>query len=132
MSSNKVALRVTAVLGALGVGLGAFGAHGLKETLAANGTAEIWSTAVLYHLVHVAAMLAVAYRAKDCPVKWPWILFLVGILIFSGSLYTMAITNIRKLGMITPLGGVSFIIGWIWLAICPGGGSGQPAESSGN
>ena len=109
-------LQVTALLGACAVALGAFGAHGLKGLLAENKTAEVWHTAVFYHFIHVAAMLVVALR-EDVLRRAAWHFFLAGILIFSGSLYLLAITNIRWLGAITPLGGVSFILGWLALAL---------------
>jgi uncharacterized membrane protein YgdD (TMEM256/DUF423 family) len=115
--SNSSAFRLAAVLGALAVALGAFGAHGLKEILTRNGTAAIWEKAVFYHFIHTVMLAVLAQR----PVlqKGPWFSFLIGILIFSGSLYILALTNVRMLGAITPFGGVSFLIGWIWLVICP-------------
>ena len=113
--SQNLAFRISAVLGFLGVALGAFGAHGLKEVLATHDTAAIWQTAVLYHLVHAAVMLGVA----SAPVwrRGAWLFLLAGILIFSGSLYVMGITNMRRLGMVTPLGGVAFLVGWALLAV---------------
>jgi len=115
--NNSTAIRVAAVFGALAVGLGAFGAHGLKDLLARNNTAGIWEKAVFYHFVHTVVLLFLAGRS---PLQsGPWLFFLGGILIFSGSLYLLALTNLRWLGAITPIGGVSFIVGWIWLAICP-------------
>lgn len=115
--SQSTALRVTAILGALAVALGAFGAHGLKDVLARNNTAAIWEKAVFYHFIHTVVMLVLAGRS---PVPFgPWTLFLVGILVFSGSLYLLAFTGVRWLGAITPIGGVSFIAGWVCLAIRP-------------
>jgi uncharacterized membrane protein YgdD (TMEM256/DUF423 family) len=115
--TNSSAWRVAAALGFLAVALGAFGAHGLKNLLDQNGTAAIWDKAVFYHAIHAVVLLVLASRA---PIKTgPWICLLVGILIFSGSLYLLAVTNVRKLGMITPIGGVAFLVGWAWLAICP-------------
>jgi len=111
-------LRITALLGATAVGLGAFGAHGLRDLLASNGTTAIWEKAVFYHFVHVLSMLALCLLAKGSRLG-PWICFLAGIAIFSGSLYVMAITNLRWLGAVTPIGGFSFITGWLWLAIRP-------------
>jgi uncharacterized membrane protein YgdD (TMEM256/DUF423 family) len=115
--SNSSAFRLAAVLGALAVALGAFGAHGLKEILTRNGTAAIWEKAVFYHFIHTVMLAVLAQR--PALQKGPWFSFLIGILIFSGSLYILALTNIRMLGAITPFGGVSFLIGWIWLVICP-------------
>lgn len=109
----------TAVLGFLGVALGAFGAHGLKEILADYGE-EIWQKAVFYQMVHVLAILFVIIlkfikpELNVTPVLWG---FFVGILLFSGSLYILALTNIKILGAITPIGGVAFLFAWIWLAI---------------
>ncbi len=101
---------LAALLGFLGVALGAFGAHGLKTTLAAFDTAAIWQTAVLYHLVHAVAALWASERRPL--VTWIWA---TGILIFSGSLYIMAVTDFRWLGRITPIGGVLFLAGWLLL-----------------
>jgi uncharacterized membrane protein YgdD (TMEM256/DUF423 family) len=112
--SSIQAVRVSAVVGFLGVALGAFGAHGLEPRLAANGTREIWETAVLYHLIH-AVMLFLAATRPDFH-RGAWTSFLVGILLFSGSLYVLALTNLVWLGAVTPLGGVAFLLGWGWLA----------------
>ncbi len=101
---------IAAILGFTGVALGAFGAHGLKDVLAANGTLAIWQTAVLYHLVHAVASLWVAERRPV--VTWIWA---AGVAVFSGSLYALALTNARWLGAITPIGGVLFLAGWALL-----------------
>lgn len=111
---QAIAFRISAVIGFLGVALGAFGAHGLKEILARHDTAAIWQTAVLYHLVHGVALLCLAKGSGWRP--GPWVSLLAGIVIFSGSLYVLALTGVRALGAITPLGGVAFLIGWGWLA----------------
>lgn len=110
-------LRFSAIIGFLAVALGAFGAHGLKERLALLGTTEIWETAALYHLVHAAVLLWVSSR-EPLP-QWAWRLFVAGVLIFSGSLYVLAVTNLRWLGAITPLGGLCLLGGWLALAIRP-------------
>ncbi len=115
--SNSTAFRIAAVLGFLGVGLGAFGAHGLKNVLAENGTLAIWEKAVFYHFIHTVVLLLLASRVPLQ--RGPWLCFFTGIIIFSGSLYLLALTNVKLLGAITPLGGVSFMVGWLWLAICP-------------
>src|SRR5262245_2555379 len=112
---NPLALRVAAVLGFLAVALGAFGAHGLKEVLARNDTAAIWQTAVLYHLVHSVMLFIVSWR-EPVPAA-PWFAFVIGIVLFSGSLYVLGLTGLRWLGAITPFGGVGFLVGWGWLAI---------------
>jgi uncharacterized membrane protein YgdD (TMEM256/DUF423 family) len=106
------------VLALLAVGLGAFGAHALADRLSADllGTYE---TGVRYHVYHALGLLAVAYAAT----RWPgtpvaaagW-LFVAGIVLFSGSLYLLALTGVRWLGAVTPLGGVAFLAGWALLA----------------
>jgi uncharacterized membrane protein YgdD (TMEM256/DUF423 family) len=105
------------MLGLLAVVLGAFGAHGLKEILARNNMGIIWERAVFYHFIHAVMLFILAGRAPARVV--PWFSFLTGILLFSGSLYLLAITNLRWLGAITPFGGVSFLVGWICLIITP-------------
>jgi uncharacterized membrane protein YgdD (TMEM256/DUF423 family) len=114
------ASRMAAGLGFLTVALGAFGAHGLKDLLAQNGTAYIWEKAVFYHFIHTVMLFVLAQRKPFLAV--PWWCFLAGIVIFSGSLYLLAVTNVRWLGAITPIGGVSFLLGWGWLVFCPKAG----------
>jgi uncharacterized membrane protein YgdD (TMEM256/DUF423 family) len=110
-----MAVRVAALMGFLGVALGAFGAHGLKDILDRNATLATWQTAVFYHLIH-AVMLFILARQRPVPTG-PWLSFFVGVLIFSGSLYLLAVTNIKWLGAITPLGGISLLAGWVWLMV---------------
>jgi uncharacterized membrane protein YgdD (TMEM256/DUF423 family) len=119
--TNSQATRIAATLGFLTVALGAFGAHGLKDLLIRNQMTEVWQKAVLYQFVHVLMLFMLAGRAPLRTV--PWISFLVGILVFSGSLYLLAVTNIKWLGAITPIGGISFLVGWGCLAFCPNQGS---------
>ena len=124
--SGWIWVRIGAIFGLLGVGLGAFGAHGLKEKLQTLGTTATFHTATEYHLYHALALLAVGLLA---PAGRPgsalsvagWS-FLVGILLFSGSLYALAVTGYTKLGAITPFGGILFLVGWIALAVAAGGG----------
>ena len=116
-----LAARIAAAIGLLAVVLGAFGAHGLKELLAQNGTAAIWEKAVFYHFIHAVMLFVLAERKPFPAVAW-WS-FLVGIFFFSGSLYLLAVTNAHWLGAITPVGGVSFLLGWAWLIISAGQGS---------
>ena len=119
-----MSLAVAAFLGVSAVALGAFGAHGLKDQLAARNSAAVWETAVLYHLVHAACYLAAALatsaqgetrltqplgRARVC---WLW-----GTVLFSGSLYSLALGGPRWMGPITPLGGILFIIGWVCVGL---------------
>ncbi|MDF1852045.1 MAG: DUF423 domain-containing protein [Verrucomicrobiales bacterium] len=106
-SSAKVRLAATLVF--LAIALGAFGAHGLESRLEETGRLDNWETATLYHLIHGLAMFVVALRGGRSP---GFFCFLVGILLFSGSLYALALSDIGKLGAITPLGGVSFLVGW--------------------
>lgn len=110
-------LRISAGMGALGVILGAFGAHGLEKTLVENGRVETWETAVFYHFIHAVMLWLVADRPTFN--RGAWWAFLAGIVIFSGTLYVLSLTNIKWLGAITPIGGVSFIVGWVLLAISP-------------
>jgi len=107
--------RVAAAAGLLAVVLGAFGAHGLQQLLAGNGTAAIWEKAVFYHFIHAVMLFLLAERKVVPAVAW-WS-FLAGIVIFSGSLYLLAVTNLRWLGAITPIGGLSFIVGWAALGL---------------
>ncbi|MEY2502204.1 MAG: hypothetical protein QOI07_2538 [Verrucomicrobiota bacterium] len=115
---NRLALvRIAAALCFLAVALGAFGAHALKAALESTGMLDAWNKAVLYHFLHAIALLALAlYGAGN---RATYFLLLAGILLFSGSLYAMALTNVRWLGAITPLGGLCFLGGWAWLAIAP-------------
>ena len=114
---NSLLFRLAAALCFLAVALGAIGAHALKGTLQANGMAEVWDKAVLYHFMHAIALLVLA----TLPVtrRAAAALLLAGIVIFSGSLYALALTNMKWLGAITPLGGLCFLAGWIWLVVRP-------------
>jgi uncharacterized membrane protein YgdD (TMEM256/DUF423 family) len=115
---NRLALlRIAAAFCFAAVALGAFGAHALKATLEAGGMLDAWNKAVLYHLVHAVALLALALSGGGN--RAAYLLFAAGILLFSGSLYTMALTHVRWLGAITPLGGLCFLAGWAWLIIAP-------------
>jgi uncharacterized membrane protein YgdD (TMEM256/DUF423 family) len=114
MISADRAQRIAATLGLLGVVLGAFGAHSLQPRLLALGTAAIWEKAVFYHFIHAGMMYLVAVQRPFRP--WPWCAWAVGVVIFSGSLYALAVTGLRWLGAITPIGGVAFIVGWGALA----------------
>lgn len=112
-------LMLAAFFGFTGVALGAFAAHGLKNRLSADYLA-VFHTGVTYQLVHTLALLGVALLATHIPgriVTWAGISFVVGILLFSGSLYLLTLTGISKLGIITPFGGVAFLIGWLCLGL---------------
>jgi uncharacterized membrane protein YgdD (TMEM256/DUF423 family) len=106
--------RVAGIMGALGVALGAFGAHGLQGRVQDPHLLEVWETAARYHLLHALAVLGVAAHPRQ-PARAGW-LFVAGVLLFSGSLYLMTLTGARWLGAITPLGGVCMIGGWLTLA----------------
>ena len=119
-TSNKSLVRISAVVMAAGVALGAYGAHGLEAD--AKGLAN-WKTAVLYHLIHGLALYIIASRPpsdtpKCCPNGAWWCLF-TGILIFSGMLYAIVVTGVTWLGAIVPIGGLAMIVGWLWLAVAP-------------
>jgi len=106
------------VLALLGVVAGAFAAHGLKAHLTAHQL-DIWETGARYHMYQSLALLGVAWAAT----RWPgravdlagW-LFVAGVILFSGSLYLLAVTDVKVLGAITPLGGLCFLVGWAALA----------------
>ncbi len=109
--------RGAAFLAFVGVALGAFGAHGLRARLGDTGL-EIWRTATLYHLVHAVALLAVGLAFDRLRTPRPVAaLFAVGIVIFSGTLYLLALGGPRWLGAITPVGGASFMAAWLTLAL---------------
>lgn len=116
----KALLLTAALSGLTAVALGAFGAHGLKARLGVDMLA-VYQTGVQYHFYHTLALLAVALLSLQAPqqalLKWSGGLFIAGILIFSGSLYLLALSGVRWLGAITPIGGVAFIGGWLLLAI---------------
>jgi uncharacterized membrane protein YgdD (TMEM256/DUF423 family) len=108
------ARQIAAILGFLGVALGAFGAHGLKDAIAhVPSGPEWWQKATMYHLVHAVAMLGTA-REDGRASASTWC-FVTGVALFSGSLYTMALTDLRWLGAVTPVGGVAFLAGWLLL-----------------
>ena len=107
-----------AVAAGLAVALGAFGAHGLEARLS-PARLETYQTGVLYHMVHALGLLAVAWAASQWPggaVHAAGYLFLAGIVLFSGSLYLLVLTDTPWLGAVTPFGGVAFIAGWGLLA----------------
>lgn len=103
-------IRIAAIFGLSGVSLGAFGAHWLAPVLAANQTVEVWRTASLYHLLHAVALLCLAGKPKAHRRAFRWIT--LGIVVFSGSLYLLALSNLKPLGAITPLGGLMLLLGW--------------------
>lgn len=110
----QTAFRLAAIAGFLAVALGAFGAHGLRDLLEKNGRVQTWETAVLYHLAHAVVLLVIA-TLRPLRVA-AWSLILAGMIIFSGTLYVLALSNVKWLGAVTPLGGVCLLLGWLALA----------------
>jgi len=120
--NSQTALRISAIVGFLAVALGAFGAHGLHAVLEKNARLATWETAVLYHLTHAVVLFIIAtLRPLRAAAFW---LMLTGIAIFSGTLYVLALTNVKWLGAITPIGGLCLLAGWLAL------GFGKPDSKS--
>ncbi|NUO84070.1 DUF423 domain-containing protein [candidate division KSB1 bacterium] len=115
---SKTWLSVAALSGFLCVALGAFGAHALKNVLDSYGR-DIYDKAVLYQMFHTVALALVGLLQRQnealalAPVGW---LFICGMILFSGSLYVLALTGMKWLGALTPFGGLAFLCGWLWLA----------------
>ncbi len=108
-----------AILGGIAVGLGAFAAHGLKNILTETSL-NVFNTAVRYHLIHAVLLLVIGLYARIDPSKWmnrAGFLVAAGIVLFSGSLYALALTGLGLFGPITPLGGACFIAGWICILL---------------
>ncbi len=117
---SKLFIFLGSVNAFLAVALGAFGAHGLKSKLTTE-MLEIYDTAFKYHIIHAIGMILIGiiahWIAHANLLNWSgWLLF-IGILIFSGSLYILSITGMRWLGAVTPIGGLSFLAGWLLLAV---------------
>lgn len=116
----KLFLALGCINAMLVVLIGAFGAHALKARLTVENMA-VFQTGVQYHLYHAVGLILLGLIALQIPItpylRWSGWLMLVGIVLFSGSLYALSITNIRWLGMITPFGGLAFIIAWLLLTI---------------
>ena len=113
----RLLLQLAAVMGGLGVAIGAFGAHALHDTLAKAGRLETFEIAVRYQFYHVLALLAIGVLWAARPelrtlgtTGWLW---LGGIVVFSGSLYALCFTGITKLGAVAPIGGLLFLAGWV-------------------
>ncbi|HEU5081284.1 MAG TPA: DUF423 domain-containing protein [Opitutaceae bacterium] len=121
--SSRSAFIFSALAGFTAVALGAFGAHALKERLAAAAMTSVWDKAVLYHLVHAVAIFAASLTlANESRAGSPWLgravgAWLFGILLFSGSLYALALGGPRWTGFITPFGGLSFLAGWLFVGL---------------
>ena len=116
----KTLLALAGLLAALAVLLGAFGAHALKVKLTPEMLA-VYQTAVQYHMSHAIGLAMVGLSALQWPqqnaLRWAGGLMIIGIVLFSGSLYALAVTNIKTLGVITPFGGVAFIAAWVVFAV---------------
>lgn len=110
--NQRIQITIAAIMGFSGVALGAFGAHGLSDTLS-DKMLETYKTGVLYNLIHSAVLIAIALSSYKLIKSFAFIS--AGIILFSFSLYAYSITGITLLAMITPVGGVSFLIGWIMI-----------------
>lgn len=118
--NQRTILITGGVLAGMAVAIGAFGAHGLKEILTANQRAETFELAVKYQFYHSFALLITGLLMNfygDRKLRLAGVFFLIGIILFSGSLYILSLTGITKLGAVTPLGGVGFIVGWVLLVL---------------
>jgi uncharacterized membrane protein YgdD (TMEM256/DUF423 family) len=116
---DRVFFALGAVSGFISVAAGAFGAHALRSRLTPEYLG-VFETAARYQMYHALALLAVAWaitRGTGSTAQWAGWLFVIGTVLFSGSLYGLALTGIRWLGAITPLGGVAFLAGWLCLAL---------------
>ncbi|MEQ8798992.1 MAG: DUF423 domain-containing protein [Salinisphaeraceae bacterium] len=119
MNAGQLALLAGSLYGLLGVLLGAFGAHAMRDRLSPE-MLRVWETAVQYQFWHALALLAVGLLAARLAGAWlnaAGVTFVLGVLIFSGSLYALALTGIRVLGAVTPFGGILLIAGWLCLAM---------------
>ncbi|HZK93472.1 MAG TPA: DUF423 domain-containing protein [Prolixibacteraceae bacterium] len=115
----KTVLSVAAISGLLAVALGAFGAHGLKAIISSE-MLEVYKTGVQYQFYHTFALLAVGILMnfnQSNALKWSATLFMIGIILFSGSLYVLAISGVKGFGIITPFGGITWIAAWILLFV---------------
>lgn len=110
--SDRTLVALGAVNAAIAVAAGAFAAHALRGRLEARAL-EIFETGARYQMYHALAMILAGMLA----LRAPGLVFQVGIVLFSGSLYALALTDVKVLGAITPLGGVGFLAGWLWLAV---------------
>ena len=124
MSLDRLFATIGAVSAFLAVGAGAFGAHALRARLSPDLLA-VFETGARYQMYHALGLLAVAWMLTRWPGPWParagW-LFVAGTVLFSGSLYALALSGVRWLGAITPLGGLAFLAGWLCLALAPSRG----------
>ncbi|MCX5747772.1 MAG: DUF423 domain-containing protein [Proteobacteria bacterium] len=110
--TDRIIVALGALNGAIAVGAGAFGAHGLKDRLDARAL-EVFETAARYQMYHALAMVLAGLLGA----RLPGVVFQVGIVVFSGSLYALSLSGVKGLGAITPLGGLAFLVAWGWLAL---------------
>ena len=119
----NVLLVIGAILAFLGVVLGAFGAHALKEKFPEPRYEQIWNTAVQYQMYHALGLILLGILSMDALLgssgllSWAGYLMLAGVVFFSGSLYVLSVTGVKKLGAITPIGGLLFLVAWILLFV---------------
>lgn len=114
---NKLLVAIGAINAGLAVAAGAFAAHGLRNRLEARAL-EVFETGARYHMYHALAIILAAVVAASVPgARTAGWLFQAGIVVFSGSLYALALTDVKVLGAITPIGGLAFLVGWVWLAV---------------
>lgn len=118
---TRIFLAIASALGGISVILGAFASHGLKDKLSERAL-EIWETGTKYQMYHALALILVALllsrlSTESTALAVAGYAFIIGVLLFSGSLYALSLSGIKWLGAITPLGGVAFIIGWSCLAL---------------
>jgi uncharacterized membrane protein YgdD (TMEM256/DUF423 family) len=115
MNDKKLWIIISSVAGFTAVAIGAFGAHGLREKLSPE-MLEVYKTGVFYHFVHTIVLLILSLT-DFIKSKISSIFFLIGIILFSFSLYIYSTSGIRFFAMVTPVGGVSFLTGWFWLIV---------------
>lgn len=119
--TGKIIMAIASVSGAIAVSLGAFGAHKFKAFLTETNRLDVYETAVKYHFIHTLLLLFTGYllsqEVTNNSLNYSAICNIIGILIFSGSLYVLTLTDTPKLGMITPIGGLFLIAAWVLLAI---------------
>ena len=119
----NVLLVIGTILAFLGVVLGAFGAHALKDKFPEPRYEQIWNTAVQYQMYHALGLILLGILSMDALLgsssllSWAGYLMFAGVVFFSGSLYVLSVTGVKKLGAITPLGGLLFLVAWILLFI---------------
>ncbi len=117
---QKVILVTGTIFGGLAVAIGAFGAHALKNLLMSTGRTETFETAVKYQFYHALALLLLGilmFQLKHQFFQYAGYSFIIGVFIFSGSLYLLCLSGITKFGMITPIGGLFLIAGWVFLML---------------